>query len=194
MSSLGEALFTKTQQKVLGLLYTRPEQSFYTKQILRLTGMGVATIKRELDRMVATGILSMTKIGNQHHYQANADCPIYHELLGIVKKTFGIVDVLKDVLAPLEHVDYAFVYGSIAKGSEHAGSDIDLMLVGSELSYSAVMGLLDTAEQQLGRTINPTLYSLKEFTDRCDNNQNFIKRVMEQSKLWVVGETEAFKQ
>jgi len=193
MSSLGDALFTKTQKKVLGLLYTQPEKSFYTKEILRLTGMGVATIKRELDRMVATGILTLTKIGNQHHYQANADCPIYQELLGIVKKTFGIVDVLKDALTSLEHVDHAFVYGSIAKGSEHAGSDIDLMLVGSELSYNGVMELLYSAEQQLGRVINPTLYSLKEFTDRCDNNQNFIKRVMEQPKLWIVGETEAFK-
>jgi predicted nucleotidyltransferase len=194
MSSLGEALFTKTQKKVLGLLYAQPDKSFYTKEILRLTGMGVATIKRELDRMVATGILTLTKIGNQHHYQANAACPIYHELLGIVKKTFGIMDVLKDALAPLEHVDHAFVYGSIAKSSEHASSDIDLMLVGSELSYSAVMELLGSAEQQLGRTINPTLYSLKEFTERCDNNQNFIKRVMEHSKLWIVGELVPIKE
>jgi len=193
MSSLGEALFTKTQKKVLSLLYAQPDKSFYTKEILRLTGMGVATIKRELDRMEATGILTLTKIGNQHHYQANADCPIYQELLGIVKKTFGIVGVLRDALSPLEHVEHAFIYGSIAKSSEHAGSDIDLMLVGGELSYSGVMELLDSAEQQLGRTINPTLYSLKEFSDRCDTSQNFIKRVMEQPKLWIVGETEAFK-
>ena len=71
MSQLGDALFTTTQKRVLGLLYLQPEQSFYTKQILRLTGMGVATIKRELDRMLSAGILQMTKIGNQHHYQAN---------------------------------------------------------------------------------------------------------------------------
>ncbi len=69
MRQLADALFTTTQQKVLGLLYAQPEKSFYTKEILRLTGMGVATIKRELDRMVAAGILSLTKIGNQHHYR-----------------------------------------------------------------------------------------------------------------------------
>ncbi len=89
MSQLSDALFTETQKKVLGLLYGQPERSFYTKEILRLTGMGVATIKRELDRMLAAGILTMTKVGNQHHYQANPACPIYGELVGIVRKTIG---------------------------------------------------------------------------------------------------------
>ncbi len=102
MSQLGDALFTTTQQNVLGLLYTQVEKSFYTKEILRLTGMGVATIKRELDRMVSAGLLTLTKIGNQHHYQANKECPIYEELSGIVRKTFGIVDVLHHALLPLE--------------------------------------------------------------------------------------------
>ena len=101
MSQLGDALFTTTQQKVLGLLYAQPDKSFYTKEILRLTGMGVATIKRELDRMLAAGILRMTKIGNQHHYQANPECPIYGELIGIVKKTFGITGVLGLALSSL---------------------------------------------------------------------------------------------
>ncbi|MCG7948368.1 MAG: transcriptional regulator, partial [Candidatus Thiodiazotropha taylori] len=79
MSRLADALFTTTQQNVLGLLYSSPERSFYTKQIIRTTGMGVATIKRELDRMLAAGIIDMTKLGNQHHYQANKSCPIYEE-------------------------------------------------------------------------------------------------------------------
>jgi DNA-binding MarR family transcriptional regulator len=90
MSQLGDALFTTTQQQVLGLLYGQPGRSFYIKEILRLTGMGVATIKRELDRMLAAGILRMTRIGNQHHYQANPQCPIYAELLGIVKKAIAV--------------------------------------------------------------------------------------------------------
>ncbi len=99
MSQLSNALFTETQQKVLGLLYGQPERSFYTKEILRRTGMGVATIKRELDRMLAAGILSMTRIGNQHHYQANPQCPIYGELLAIVKKTFGVTEVIRLALS-----------------------------------------------------------------------------------------------
>lgn len=94
MSKLADALFSRTQQSVLGLLYAQPEKSFYTNEILRLTGMGVATIKRELDRMVQADILSFQKTGNQNHYQANPCCAIYTELLSIVRKTSGIGDVL----------------------------------------------------------------------------------------------------
>jgi hypothetical protein len=91
----GDALFTTTQQNVLSLLYGHPEKSFYTREILRKTGMGVATIKRELDRMVASRILTLEKIGNQHHYQANPACPIFSELKAIVRKTFGFVKANK---------------------------------------------------------------------------------------------------
>ncbi len=111
MSQLGDALFTITQQNVLGLLYSKPGRSFYTKEILRLTGMGVATIKRELDRMVAAGILTLTKIGNQHHYKANPECPIYRELLSIVSKTFGIADVVRYALKPIKDlIIYCSIY------------------------------------------------------------------------------------
>ncbi len=111
MSQLSDALFTETQQKVLGLLYGQPNRSFYTKEILRQTGMGVATIKRELDRMLAAGILCMTRIGNQHHYQADPRCPIYGELLGIVKKTFGVTEVIRRALEPLAgKIDWAFIW------------------------------------------------------------------------------------
>ena len=127
---LSDALFTKTQQRVLSLLYGRPGRSFYLQEILRLTGMGVATIKRELDRMLVAGILHMTRIGNQHHYQANPQCPIYGELIGIVKKTFGMIEVIRQVLEPLaEKIDWAFVFGSMASGKETATSDIDLLII-----------------------------------------------------------------
>jgi uncharacterized protein len=99
MSQLSDALFTETQQKVLGLLYGQPNRSFYLKEILRLTGMGVATIKRELDRMLAAGILVMNKIGNQHHYQANPECPIYAELINIIKKTVGLTEPIREALS-----------------------------------------------------------------------------------------------
>ena len=92
MSGLADTLFSKTQQRLLGLLYGHPDRSFYTREILRTTGMGVATLKRELDRMLAAGILQMNKVGNQHHYQANPQCPIYHELSGIVRKSFAVAD------------------------------------------------------------------------------------------------------
>jgi predicted nucleotidyltransferase len=188
MSRLGNALFTRTQRNVLGLLYTRPEKSFYTKEILRLTGMGVATIKRELDRMVEAGILSFTKVGNQHHYQANPDCPIYEDLLSIVSKTFGIADVLREALLRVdEQIQLAFVYGSIAKSSETTRSDIDLLVVSELLAYADLMTVLADAEQLLGRSINPSIFTNKQIKTKLKENNAFITRVMEQSKIWIKG-------
>jgi len=195
VSQLGDALFTTTQQNVLGLLYAQPEKSFYTKEILRLTGMGVATIKRELDRMVAAGILSLTKIGNQHHYQANPDCPIYEELLSIVRKTFGIADVLRSALEPIRaSIVYAFIYGSIAKAKEKAKSDIDLMMVGNDLSYAGVMDLLISVEEKLGRPINPTVYSLTDFKKKLTEKNSFLIRVMQRKKISVMGSEDDIRE
>lgn len=188
ISRLGDALFSTTQQKVLGLLYGLPDESFFVNQILRITGMGVHTIKRELDRMTTVGILTMTRIGNQHHYQANHECVIFTELSGIVRKTFGIADVVKVALKQRDdQIDLAFVYGSIARAEEVAGSDIDLMLVGRDLTYAEVMEMLFEAEQSLGRTINPTIYDARELSSKLEQKNAFIVRVMEQPKIWIKG-------
>ena len=185
-SSIGDALFTKTQQRVLGLLYGKPEQSFYLNEIVRLADMGKGAVSRELAKLTKAGLLTVMRQGNQSHYQANADNPIFDELKVIVQKTFGVVDVLKTALATLlPGLELAFIYGSIAKGSEHANSDIDVLLVGDGLSYGEVMTLLDNAEQALGRTINPTLYSPLDFAMRVKAKQSFITRLMEQPKLWL---------
>ena len=131
MSQLSDAIFTRTQRRVLGLLYNRPDRSYYTNEILRASGMGVATIKRELDRMVDAGLLTLRHQGNQHHYQANTGCPIYNELLSIVRKTIGIVDVIQEALSLIaERISWGFVFGSVASGKDSANSDIDLILIG----------------------------------------------------------------
>ena len=151
--------------------------------------MGVHTIKRELDRMVKVGILTLTKIGNQHHFQANSECPIYHVLLAIVRKTFGITAVLKTALKPIdEKVKFAFVYGSVAKAEDGADSDIDLMLTGHELAYAEVMERLSEAEELLGRPINPTIYDTDQLGVKLKKGNSFLKRVMAQPKLWIKGE------
>ena len=188
-SAIGDALFTKTQQRVLGLLYGKPEQSYYLNEIVRLAAVGKGSVNRELDKLCAAGLLTVSRQGNQNHYQANANNPIFNELKAITQKTFGVVDIIKAALAPLlPQLNCAFIYGSVAQGIEHAGSDIDLMLVGDGMSYSEVMELLAPAEKQLGRTINPTLYTVAEFTDRKNSHQPFITRVIEQPKLWLMGE------
>lgn len=186
--SISDALFTKTQQRVLGLLYGNPHRSFYTNEVMRAAAMGRGTVRRELDRLESAGLLCASSTGNQRHYQANAESPVYKELLGLVRKTFGITDTLRASLQPLDdRIDRVFVYGSVASGQESAASDIDLMVVADDLPYAELMAALSVAETALGRPVNPTLYTQAEFDERQASKNAFMKRVMEQPKLWIKG-------
>jgi predicted nucleotidyltransferase len=187
-TAIGDALFTKTQQRVLGLLYGKPDRSFYTNEIVRWADMGRGTISRELSRLVSAGLLVASREGNQHHYRANPDNPVYSELVGIVRKTFGIADVIRAVLAQVDdQVNWAFVYGSIAKGEDTASSDIDLLVATESLAYADLMKILADAEQLLDRPINPSIYTIEQIKDKVHEKNAFLSRVMEQPKLWVKG-------
>lgn len=186
--SLGDALFSATQQKVLGLLYGKPDQSFYANEISRWANVGKGGLMRELERLHSAGILTMSRQGNQTHYQANPECPVYTELAGIVRKTFGIAEVLRVALVPLsKKLVWAFIYGSIAKGQENEHSDIDLMLIGNDLSYTDVMEHLLVMEEQLGRTINPVLYTPADWQNRKAAGNSFVTRVNQQEKIDLFG-------
>jgi predicted nucleotidyltransferase len=177
-------LFTKAQQKVLTLLFGQPDKSFYLNEVVRYAAMGKGVISRELAKLTAAGLLVASKQGNQNHYQANANAAIFADLKQIVLKTFGLVGILQAGLAPiLPQLQQAFVYGSVAKGEHHAGSDVDVMLVGNDLSYSEVMQLLAPIESQLQRSVNPTLYSPEEFAKRLENGQNFLTQIMAQNRI-----------
>lgn len=183
-TSIGDALFTKGQQKVLALFFGQPDRSFYLREVVRLADMGIGVISRELGKLADAGLLVESKQGNQNHYQANKSSPIFNELRVIVKKTFGIKGLLQAAIAPLlPQLEQAFIYGSVAKGEEHAGSDVDVMLVGNELSYSEIMQLLDSIEEQLQRPINPTIFSPVEFAERLAEGQNFLSKVMELPRI-----------
>ena len=187
-TTIGDALFTKTQQRVLGLLYGKPEQSFYTNEIVRWADMGRGTIIRELQRLVSAGLLVVTREGNQHHYRANPDNPIYQELLGIVRKSFGFADVIQAELVPVnEQIDLAFIYGSIARGEDTASSDSDLLVVSDSLAYADLMAVLADAEKSLGRPINPSIYTVEQIRNKLELKNSFLTRLMEQPKLWVKG-------
>jgi predicted nucleotidyltransferase len=187
MSLLSDALFTTTQKRVLGLLYGQPHRSFYTKEILRQTGMGVATIKNELERMLGAGILNMRKIGNQHHYQANPECPIYQELRGIVNKTVGMADIINTALKPFSgKIHWAFVFGSMASGKDRAGSDIDLMVIG-DVTFSEVVSALYPIQEELGREINPKLFRKEEWNNMVKSKDAFIKEVLSKPRVDVTG-------
>ena len=194
-NTIGNVLFTKTQQKVLGLLYGQPYKSFYLNEIVRLSDIGRGTIKRELERMTASGIVIQKRIGNQNHYQANESCPVYQELLGIVRKTFGIADVIKTALTPIfERIIFAYIYGSIAKSEDSSKSDIDLLVISDKLTYSEVMERLIEVEGSLGRVVNPTIYDLNQIKQKLKQDNAFVARIIEQPKIWIKEDQDVFDQ
>ncbi|MDA1371554.1 MAG: nucleotidyltransferase domain-containing protein [Proteobacteria bacterium] len=192
--SLGDALFTKTQQQVLALLFGKPDVSYYLNEIVRLAGVGKGTIKRELQSMLEAGLITVNRIGNQNHYQANRGCPIFEELRNIVRKTFGVASELQIALNPIESsIQFAFIFGSLAKSNETSRSDIDLMIIGDDLSYTDVMEMLIPMEDKLGRSLNPTVYTPVEFQSRLADKNVFLTRVMEQEKIVILGSEDAIR-
>ncbi|MBN2644158.1 MAG: hypothetical protein JXR59_01640 [Desulfuromonadaceae bacterium] len=186
--SLGEALFTKTQRQVLGILFGQPQRSFYSKEIVNSAGVGIGTVHRELEKLSGCGLLTVKRIGNQKHYQANSASPIFEELQGIVRKTFGLAVPLRHALD--EHkgkIELAFIYGSIAKNSDTSVSDIDLMLISDQLTYPDLLISFSALEGELGRQINPTIYTSEEFREKITSKNSFVVRVIEQPKIFLIG-------
>jgi predicted nucleotidyltransferase len=192
---IADALFTPAQQKLLALLFVRVDDAFYLNEIIRLTGLGSASAQRELRRLADAGLILSQRVGNVRQFRPNKDSPVYPELHGLIQKTFGLVGVLRAALQPLSAaVRVAFVYGSIAKGAETAASDVDLLLVGDSIAYGALLSVLAPAEQVLGRKINPTLYTLAEFQKRQQEQQHFLMRVLEQPKIFIMGDDNDIKR
>jgi predicted nucleotidyltransferase len=188
-SGVADALFTKVQQRVLAVLFGNHARSFYANELIALACSGSGAVQRELAQLEAAELVTVTRVGNQKHYQANALAPIFEELRGLVLKTSGLVDVLRAALAPLAtQIDQAFVYGSVAKGKDTAKSDIDLMVICEKVAYADLFAALEPAANRLQRTVNPTVYSRIEIDKRILNGNAFVKRVLAQPKLWVIGE------
>ena len=187
-ASLSDALFTTTQQRVLACLFGEPGRSYAVNELIQTTGAGSGAVQRELARLAGSGLLTVEQVGNQKRYRANPDSPIHDELVAIVRKTFGLAIPLQQALAPLAgQLHAAFVYGSVAKGSDTASSDIDVMLVSSTLAYPDVMAVLDPLIARLGREVKPTLYTRGELRKRIDAGNSFITRVLQQPRIWLIG-------
>lgn len=185
---LADALFTKVQQRVLGVLFGNPDRSFYANEVIALAGVGTGAVQRELARLQAAGLVTAEQIGRQKHYQANPASPVFEELRGLIRKTVGLADELRVVLDPFRgQIVAAFVYGSVAKGSDSADSDIDLMVISDELTYADLFAMLEPAAKKLGRPVNPTVYSLKELQRRKHEGNAFVCRLLAQDKIWVIG-------
>ncbi|MGQ5490760.1 nucleotidyltransferase domain-containing protein [Thauera sp. ZXT1-4] len=186
--SVADALFSGLQQRLLAVLFGQPDRSFYGNELLRLTGTGRGALQRELAKLVSADLVTVTPIGNQKHYQANAAAPIFAELRGIVMKTLGLADVLRTALnAVSDRIELAFVFGSVAKGTDIATSDIDLMVVTETLTYADLFEGLAAAEQMLGRKVNPTLYTSDALAEKIRTENNFVLRVLSQPKIFLIG-------
>jgi predicted nucleotidyltransferase len=176
------------QQRVLGPLFGRPERSFYTSEIIRNVQSGTGAVERELSRLQRSGLVSVERIGNQKHYRANHRSPIFSELQSLVVKTVALTEPLRKSLEPhSDKIKTAFVYGSVAKGTDTASSDIDLMVIGDALSYSELYAALQNVEDTLGRKISPTFLSLKDWRRKASEKGSFIDKVKSSPKIFVVG-------
>ena len=188
---MADALFPKVRQRVLAVLFGTPDRSFYANEVIALAQSGTGAVQRELAGLSEAGLLTVSKQGNQKHYQANADAPVFAELRGLVLKTMGVADVLRAALAPLAgQIEQAFVYGSVARQQDTAHSDVDLMVVSPSLGYGELFGALEAATRTLGRTINPTLYTPQDIAKRIEQDNAFVTRVLRQPTVWLIGKQE----
>ena len=187
--SISSALFTDSQSRVLSWVFGQPERAYHLSELRRLTGLGSASLQRELNRLAAAGLVDAQAVGNMRRFQANPKSPVYAELVALTRKTLGTVPVLREALqALLPALQSAWVYGSVAKQTDTAQSDVDVMLVGEGLQLSQVLAALEPAEAKLGRKINPSCYSTAEFERRRAEPDSFVNRVLSQPLLPLLGE------
>ena len=187
--SIASALFSDSQSRVFQWLFGQPERSYHLNELRRLTNLGSASLQRELGKLAEAGLVNSEKVGNLRRFQANKDSPVFDELVALTRKTLGAQPLLQEALAPMqERLEQAFIYGSVAKGTDTASSDIDVMVVGNDLLLGDVLKLLLPVESKLGRKISPTLYTPAEFKRRKAQKDSFLHRVLEQPVIPLVGE------
>lgn len=182
------------RRQVLALLLLHPQRKLHVREIARLTGTTAGTMNKELARLFEAGLLEREWVGNQLRYSANRSHQIYPELASILRKTVGLADVLLEALSPLaEQIATAFVYGSIARGTEEAGSDVDLMIIGSA-DFGAVIDALHEAQQQLGREVNPKVFSRREWQAKRKARDAFVVEVLAGPKIFLIGNANELAQ
>jgi len=189
--NISDALFSSTQQRVLGLLFGNPDRSFYTSEIVKRARAGTGAVQRELSRLMRSGLVSVSMVGNQKHYRADPNSPVYEELRGLVLKTFGLTEPLRAALAPYaEKIDTAFVFGSVANRTDTARSDIDVIVIGDDLSYTDFFAAFQQAETVLGRQVNPIFLSRDDWRRKLAQKDSFVDKISTQQKIFLFGSEE----
>lgn len=193
--STRSALFAKVRQRVLEILYVKPEQLFYTNEIIRLSHSGTGAVQRELSALLKADLIITQSFGNQKRYQANTASPLFHDLRNIILKTTGFAGVMQEALTSVSNeIQFAFIYGSIASGKDTATSDIDLMIISDTLTYADIFALLETPGKKLGRAINPTFYAKTDWIKKRKNKNHFVMQIIQQPKIFLIGNEDAFKK
>jgi predicted nucleotidyltransferase len=181
-------LFSKTRQVLLSLLFTRPDEAHLQENLIQLAALGRGSVQRELEFLARAGIVRRSLRGRQVYFQANAESPIYSELRGLVVKTAGVADALRSALAPLANaIRAAFIYGSVAKGTERRASDVDVMVIG-DVSFAQTAEALARTQESIGREINPTVYPPDEFRAKLGAKQHFLRTVLKSEKIFLIGD------
>lgn len=175
--SLADALFPKTRQRVLGLLFSMPERELYLREIARLVSVSASALQRELDQLSTAGILLETRRGNQRMFRANPECPLYEELVGFAIKTYGIADLLREAIRPFRP-QRALIFGSIAKQADRAASDVDVLVTGDALDYGGLMNACLDLQPRIGRTINVKVFRADEFRRELAKPDSFVARIL----------------
>lgn len=187
-SSLADALFTATQQRVLGALFGQPDRSFFVTQIMELAGSGRGAVQRELERLLNGGLVTVRMLGTQKHYQANPESPVFDELRGIIQKTVGLAGPIREALESMvTDIHLALIFGSIARRTDTSSSDIDLLIVADEVRLEDVYKVLMPVEEVLVRRISTKLYTPAEFKDRVDQENAFVQRVLAGPVIELIG-------
>lgn len=188
VGSLGDLLFGQTRGRILALLYGHPGETFFVRQISRHVATSAGAVQRELATLSRFGLIDRSTSGRQVYYKANPNHPVFAELNSLIAKTVGVFQMLTSALVPLANrISLAFVYGSVARQNENATSDVDLMIVG-DITLDEVLTQLAPVERLIGRPINPTLYSAKEFKSRLQSGNHFLTSVMRGEKVFLMGD------
>jgi predicted nucleotidyltransferase len=189
---LVEVLFGAYRRQILALLLLRPDESFYVREIGRLSGVPAGSLHRELKLLTTAGLLQRSVAGNQVRYQVDRACPIYEELAGIFRKTAGLADVLREALVPIAaQVHLAFIFGSLAQGKERATSDVDVLVIGTA-SFAAVVAVLSETRERLRREVNPVVMTQTAFAAKLAERDRFVTRVSREPKIFLLGDAGEF--
>lgn len=184
---IADALFPEVKQRVLAFLFGQPARRYQSAELIRLVAGGTGATQRCLRDLVDSELVTVTAIGNQRHYQANAASPVFSELHTLVLRTVALAEPLRAALAPLRaQIHEAFVFGSVAKGSERASSDVDLMVVSDSLRHAPLYDRLRAAEEKIARTVNPILLTMEQWRARLAQDESFATRVNSGEKIVIL--------